>query len=61
LEGVAERGLLVELEGGVHFVNEDLGFGGGEAAEGPGGTDQDVNEVALLGDGGLETLEVLVE
>jgi len=58
-EGVAERGLLVELEGGVHLVDEDLGFGGGEAAEGPSGTDQDVNEVALLRDSGAVALEVL--
>jgi hypothetical protein len=60
-EGVAERGFLVEFVGGVHVVDEDLGFSGGEAAEGPGGADEDIDEVALLGEGGVEALEVLVE
>jgi hypothetical protein len=61
LEGVSERGLLVEFVGGVHLVDEDLGFGGGEAAEGPGGAYENIDQVALLGDGGMEALEVLVE
>jgi hypothetical protein len=60
-EGVTEGGGIVEFVGGVHLVDEDLGFGGGEAAEGPGGTDEDVDEVALLRDGGVEALEVLLE
>jgi hypothetical protein len=58
-EGVAERGFLAEFVGGVHMVDEDLGFGGGEAAEGPRGADEDIDEVALLGDSGAEALEVL--
>jgi hypothetical protein len=60
-EGMADGGILVEFVSAIHFVGKNLGFGDGEAAEGPGGADQDIDEVALLGDSGAEALEVLLE
>jgi hypothetical protein len=60
-KGVSERGVAVECDGAFHCVCPDLGFGCGEAAEGPGGADEDIDEVALLGDGGVEALEIFVE
>jgi hypothetical protein len=59
-EGVADRGVGAEFIHVLHLVDPDLGLGDGEAAEGPGGADDDVDQVALLGDGGVEALEVLV-
>ena len=60
VEGVTEWGVGVELVRALHFVDPDLGFGGGKTAEGPGGADQDIDLVALLGDSGAVALEVLV-
>jgi hypothetical protein len=59
-KGVAERGFGAEFVDGVHLEGKDLGFGDGEAAESPGGADQDIDEVALLGKIGTEALRVLV-
>src|ERR1017187_7474712 len=56
---MADGGVLVEVGSAIHFVAKDLGFGDGEAAEGPGGADQDIDQVALLGKSGAEALEVL--
>jgi hypothetical protein len=58
-EGMADGGVLVELHCGVHLIDIDLGFGGGQAAEGPGGADQDIDQIAPLGKSGVEALEVL--
>ena len=59
-EGLAESGFGVAFEDGVHLVGEDLGFGDGEAAESPGGADQDIDLVAVFGECGAEALEILV-
>jgi len=60
-EGMADGRILIEVHSGVHFVRIDLGFGDGEAAEGPSGADEDIDQVALLGDGGAVALGVLFE
>jgi hypothetical protein len=60
-EGMADGGILVEYGDLIHLVAIDLGFGDAEAAESPGGADQDVDQVALLRDGGAVALEVLIE
>ena len=57
---MADGGILVELVRGLHLVAPDLRFGDGEAAEGPGGANEDIDEVALLGNSGAEALDVLV-
>jgi hypothetical protein len=59
-EGVPDRGVGAEFVGVLHLVGPDLGLGDGKAAEGPGGADDDVDEVALFGQSGLVALEVLV-
>jgi hypothetical protein len=41
-KGVSKRGVAVECDGAAHLC-PDLGFGGGESAEGPGGADEDID------------------
>jgi hypothetical protein len=57
-EDLAERGVVAEIGEAIHLVVPDLGFGRGETAEGPGGAHHDIDEVALLGVGGVEALVV---
>jgi hypothetical protein len=61
VEGLTERSGGVECVPDIHFVGPDLGFGDAETAESPSGADQDIDQVALLRDGGAVTLEVLFE
>ena len=58
VEGLAERSLLAEDFGALYLADKDLSFDNGESAEGPGGADEGVDLVAMLGECGLEALVV---
>jgi hypothetical protein len=60
-ESLAERGAFAGFVCGRQLVNPDLGFGDGEAAEGSGGSDEDIDLVALLGGEGAVALVILVD
>ena len=49
---MTERGVFAEFVGVLEFVFPELGFGAGEAALEPLGTDQGIDEAALAGVGG---------
>jgi hypothetical protein len=63
-EDIAGRATGAAQFGGTGHVFQlvlpDLGFGGGEAAEGPGGADEDIDLIALLGDFRLDALVVFL-
>jgi hypothetical protein len=59
-EGLTEWGVFAGFVRGRQLVNPDLGFGDGEAAEGPGGSDEDIDLVALLGGERAVALVILV-
>jgi hypothetical protein len=62
IDGAAERIgpdlVVIGPLGVVHLFIPQLGFGAAEAAEGPFGMDEDVDEAALFGRFGLETVDV---
>ncbi len=57
--GLAQRGFFVGFEGTAEVAAEDLGFDGAEAAEEPFVRNEGVEQAALFGVGGGETVVIL--
>ena len=57
-KGLAGRAILFQGPGILHFVFEDFGIDSSKAAEQPIVVDEDVDEEALFGGGGLEMLAI---
>ena len=58
IEGIPKCKEFSHFRRVLHFPLPHLSFGAGEAAAEPIGTDQRIDEMALIGGGGIEALEV---